>query len=128
MSAVWLSAPCQTSPSHSTASLTPSSPSLTRSILLCATSTWEESLAFDDMKAVLEGSGFAAEGHLVQLVLDVLKRTDLLQADDNQRWTLRPDVKDSVRRCPNPSVPQKFQSLAEQMRAWGRNADQRLRW
>src|SRR4051794_9631648 len=87
-----------------------------------------ESLAFDDMKAVLEGSGFAAEGHLVQLVLDVLKRTDLLQADDNQRWTLRPDVKDSVRRCPNPSVPQKFQSLAEQMRAWGRNADQRLRW
>jgi hypothetical protein len=47
-----------------------------------------------------------------------LKKTDLLQADDNQRWTLRPDVKHSVRRCLNPSLAQKFQSLAEQMRAW----------
>jgi hypothetical protein len=77
-----------------------------------------ESLAFDDMRAVLERSGFASDGHSVQLVFDVLKKTDLLQADDNQRWTLRPHVKDSVRRCLNPSLAQKFQSLAEQMRAW----------
>ncbi|PYR72239.1 MAG: hypothetical protein DMF86_24210 [Acidobacteria bacterium] len=75
-------------------------------------------LTFDDMRAVLERSGFAADGHSAQLVLDVLRRTDLLQADDNQRWSLRPDVKDSVRRCLNPSLAQKFQSLAEQMRAW----------
>src|SRR5262245_52581429 len=34
------------------------------------------------------------------------------------RWTLRADVKDSVRRCLNPSLAHKFQSLAEQMRAW----------
>ena len=77
-----------------------------------------ESLAFDDMRAVLERSGFASDGHSVQLVLDVLKKTDLLQADDDQRWTLRADVKDSVRRCLNPSLAHKFQSLAEQMRAW----------
>ena len=76
-----------------------------------------ESLAFDDMRAVRERSGFAADGHSVQLVLDVLKKTDLLQADDNQRWTSRPDVKDGVRRCLNPSLAQKFQTLAEQMRA-----------
>ena len=77
-----------------------------------------ESLAFDDMRAVLERSGFASDGYSVQLVLDVLKKTDLLQADDDQRWTLRADVKDSVRRYLNPSFAHKFQSLAEQMRAW----------
>jgi hypothetical protein len=77
-----------------------------------------ESLAFDDMRAVLEGSGFTTGGQSVQLVFDVLQRTGLLQADDDQRWTLRPDVKESVRRCLNPSLRQKFQSLAEEMRAW----------
>lgn len=55
-----------------------------------------DNLAFDDIRVVLERSGFATDGHSVQLVLDVLKKTELLQADDNQRWTLRPDVKDSV--------------------------------
>jgi hypothetical protein len=54
----------------------------------------------------------------VQLVFDVLKNTGLLQADDDQRWTLRPDVKESVRRCLNPSLPQKFQALADEMRGW----------
>jgi hypothetical protein len=72
-----------------------------------------ESLAFDDMRAVLERSGFASDGYSVQLVFDVLKKTDLLQADDDQRWTLRADVKDSVRRYLNPSLAHKFQSLAE---------------
>ena len=77
-----------------------------------------ESLAFDDMRAVLERSGFVSDGHSVQRVFDVLKNTGLLQADDDQRWTLRPEVKDSVRRCLNPSLPQKFQALADEMRSW----------
>ena len=69
------------------------------------------------MRAVLERSGFVSDGHSVQHVLDVLKNTGLLQADDDQRC-VRPDVKDSVRRCLNPSLPQKFQALADEMRAW----------
>ena len=52
------------------------------------------------------------------LVFDVLKNTGLIQADDDQRWTLRADVKESVRRCLNPSLPQKFQALADEMRIW----------
>ena len=77
-----------------------------------------ESLTFDDMRAVLERDGFATGCHSVQLVFDVLKNTGLVQADDDQRWTLRPDVKESVRRCLNPSLPQKFQALADEMRSW----------
>ena len=36
-----------------------------------------ESLAFDDMRAVLERSGFVSDGHSLQRVLDVLKNTGL---------------------------------------------------
>lgn len=77
-----------------------------------------ESLGFDDMRVVLERGGFVSDGHSVQRVFDALKNTGLLQADEDQRWTLRPDVKESVRRCINPSLPQKFRALADEMRAW----------
>lgn len=77
-----------------------------------------ERLTFDNMRDVLAASGFASGGQSTQLVFDVLRNTGLLQADDEQRWTLREDVKPSVRRCLAPSLAQKCQSFAEELRAW----------
>ena len=79
-----------------------------------------ESLDFKAMQAVLEEKRFVSDGHSVQRVLDALINTGVIQADGSQRWSVRPEVRETVRRCLAPSLAQRFLDLADEMRDWSR--------
>ena len=77
-------------------------------------------LNFKEVREELKssGSGFAADGHSVQGMIDALKARDLVEGDAEGRLRVRPELESAIAECFNPPLSTKLRLLAEEIARW----------